>query len=137
MRGAVRRLRHAHGGRPWPSRLPSAPAAAGASLGGPAAGGPTAGRSATAPTVTGPAADDGADGAASDPLPGLLATLRAVTTRYVCRMRGDGARPEQMLVRVKACVREAMAAEGWHDPEAVQALTAAVVGWSIAAYYDR
>lgn len=52
-------------------------------------------------------------------------------------MRGDGARPEQMLVRVKVCVREALSAEGWHDPTSAQALVSTVVAWSIAAYYDR
>ena len=76
-------------------------------------------------------------GAAPDPLVGLLAQLRAVTTRYVCGLRADGARPEQMLVQVKTFVREAMAAEGWADPEAVRALTAEVVRLSIAAYYDE
>lgn len=69
-------------------------------------------------------------------LPELLVELRAVTTRYVGGLRAEGARPEQMLVRVKAFVREAMAAEGWHDPEAARALTAHVVDWSIAAYYE-
>lgn len=93
---------------------------------------------AVAPERAGPGASASAAAEpAGDPLVGLLAQLRAVTTRYVCRMRGDGMRPEQMLVRVKACVREAMAADGWHDPQALRALTAAAVAWSIAAYYDR
>ena len=74
---------------------------------------------------------------ASDPLVRLLAELRAVTTRYVVGLRADGAPPEQMLVRVKAMVREALAAEGWHDPESTRSLIDAVVGWSIDAYYDR
>ncbi|GLC26971.1 hypothetical protein [Roseisolibacter agri] len=77
------------------------------------------------------------EGAASDPLVGLLAELRAVTTRFVVRLRADGAPPEQMLVRVKAMVRDALAAEGWRDPECMRELTDAVVGWSIDAYYDR
>ena len=135
MRGAVRRLRREHTRRARPVR-PSAPLAAGT----PALA--TWLARASAPESAGAGdgeveADAGTDGADSDPLVGLLETLRAVTTRYVCRMRGAGARPEQMLVRVKACVREAMDAEGWHDPEAAQMLTAAVVTWSIAAYYDR
>ncbi len=75
--------------------------------------------------------------AASDPLVGLLAQLRALTAQYVYRMRAEGARPEQTLVRVKACVRDAMAAERWHDAEALWALTDQVVTWSIDAYYDR
>ena len=74
--------------------------------------------------------------AASDPLVGLLAQLRAVTTRYVYALRAQGARPEQMVVRVKAFVRESMGAEGWSDPEATRVLTAEVVRWSIDAYYD-
>ncbi|HEY0776999.1 MAG TPA: hypothetical protein VGD56_03440 [Gemmatirosa sp.] len=76
-------------------------------------------------------------GVAFDPVPGLLAQLRAATTVYVCGLQATGARPEQMLVRVKALVRDAMAAEGWHDVEATDALVAHVVRWSIAAYYDR
>lgn len=120
VRSAVGRLRREHARLAWPARTSTAswlarsPAASGA-----------------APAASAP------DGRQADPLVGLLATLRAVTTRYVCRMRAEGARPEQMLVRVKACVRDAMTAEGWEDPEAVQAVTAAVVTWSIAAYYDR
>lgn len=74
---------------------------------------------------------------ASDPLVRLLAELRAVTTRYVVGLRAEGAPPEQMLVRVKAMVRAALAAEGWRDPESTRSLTDAVVGWSIDAYYDR
>jgi hypothetical protein len=42
-----------------------------------------------------------------------------------------------MLVCVKALVRDALSAEGWCDPDATQSLTAAVVGWSIDAYYHR
>lgn len=74
---------------------------------------------------------------APDPhLAGLLAQLRAVTTRYVCGLRAAGVRPEQMLVQVKAFVRDAMTADGWLDPAATRALTAEVVRWSIVAYYD-
>lgn len=78
-------------------------------------------------------------GEAGHPAPSgdVLADLHAATARYVRTLRDEGARPEQMLVRVKACVRDAMEAERWQDPDAVQALTAEVVGWSIAAYYDR
>ena len=75
------------------------------------------------------------DGAA-DPLVALLAQLRAVTTRYVYALRAQGARPEQMLVRIKAFVRDSMRAEEWSDPEATRVLTAEVVRWSIDAYYD-
>lgn len=89
-----------------------------------------------APTVAAASPTAPSLDAAPDLLVGLLAQLRAVTTRSVRRMRAAGARPEQMLVRVKACVREALAAEGWHDVEAVQVITAHVVSWSIAAYYD-
>jgi hypothetical protein len=74
---------------------------------------------------------------ASDPLVELREQLHALTTRAVCRVRAEGVGPEQMLVRVKACVRELLAAEGWHDPQVRQVLTAHVVGWSIDAYYDR
>lgn len=83
-----------------------------------------------------PAGAPAADGT-PDRLGGLLTELRAATTQYVCAVRSEGARPEQMLVGVKAFVREAMVAEGWPDRDAVQAITAEVVGWSIAAYYDR
>lgn len=84
-----------------------------------------------------PAAVPSTGAAESDPLVGHLAQLRAVTTQFVCGLRADGARPEQMLPRVKTLVREAMSAEGWHDPEAARALTEHVVRWSIDAYYDR
>ena len=77
----------------------------------------------------------GADG--SDPLVRELAQLRAAVTRHVCGLRAQGMSPEQMLVQVKALVREGMAGEGWHDLSAVQLLTSHVVAWSIAAYYDR
>ena len=91
----------------------------------------------TAPVLAGAAASESAsqDGV-PDPLVGLLGQLRAVTARYVCALRSGGARPEQMLVQVKAFVREAMTAEGWTDPDATQAITAEVVRWSITAYYD-
>jgi len=81
--------------------------------------------------------DNGADPVDGDRLVGLLALLRAETTRYVCALRAEGARPEQMLVQVKAFVHQAMVAEAWFDPEATRALTAEVVRWSIDAYYDR
>lgn len=74
---------------------------------------------------------------ASDPLVGLLAQMRAVTTQYVCALRADGVPVERMLPGVKALVREAMRAERWHDDHAAQVLTVLVVEWSIAAYYDR
>ncbi len=96
----------------------------------------TAAAAGTTPAAEAPAAECPAE-AARDPLVGLLAELRAVTTRYVRGLRAGGARPEQMLVQVKAFIQDAMAAEGWHDSEAAQALTAEVVGWSIAAYYDQ
>jgi hypothetical protein len=91
----------------------------------------------TRPAPAGPGASRG-DGPAdaSDPLVGLLAQLRAVTTRYVRGLRAGGARPEQMLVRVKELLNEAMTSDGWRDPAAATALTAEVVRWSIAAYYD-
>lgn len=97
------------------------------------------GRSARARPAPGDfaAAADGLAPPAGDPLAEALAQFRAATACYACALRSEGARPEQMLVRVKAFVREAMAAEGWSDYEAVQALTAEAVGWSIAAYYDR
>ena len=111
---AVRSLHEATGRRAWATR-------------------PLSSAQALLTTPTAPSArEDGAD-----PLVGLLAQLREAVTRYVCQLRADGARPEQMLVRVKALVREAMAAEGWHDPAAVQTLTAEAVRWSIDAFYDR
>jgi hypothetical protein len=73
----------------------------------------------------------------TDPLVALLATLRASTTRFARGLRADGVPEEQVVVRVEAFVREAMAAEGWQDPGAVEALTSAVVGWSIAACHGR
>ena len=136
VRGAVRRLRREHARQAVPVQPRAALVAEAPALA-------TWLARTSAPESAGTVHDGtvhdgaGADGTLPDALVGLLGTLRAVTTRYVCRMRGAGARPEQMLVRVKACVREAMDAEGWYDPEAVQVLTAAVVTWSIAAYYDR
>jgi hypothetical protein len=81
--------------------------------------------------------DEGLADAVSASLVGPLAQLRDATTRYVVALRADGAPPERMLVCVKALVRDALSAEGWCDPDATQSLTAAVVGWSIDAYYDR
>ena len=42
-----------------------------------------------------------------------------------------------MLVRVKDLVRDALTDEGWFDRTATRPLTAAVVVWSIDAYYGR
>lgn len=89
-----------------------------------------------APTAPACAGEPGAADARADALRGLLAQLQAVTTRYVGTLRSRGARPEQMLRRVKALVREAMPAQEWLDPAAQRALTDAVVRWSIAAYHE-
>jgi hypothetical protein len=108
---AVRSLQTVAGRRAWPARaLPTTPA----------------------PPVLPDAARD-----EDDPLVGLLAQLRGAITRYVFQLRAEGARPEQVLVQVKAHVREAMVAERWLDPRATKTLTGAVVRWSIDAYYDR
>lgn len=72
----------------------------------------------------------------SERLAELLAELRAMTARYTCCLRADGARPERMLPQVKHLVREAMQAEAWGNPAAEDALMAQVVRWSIEAYYD-
>jgi len=77
------------------------------------------------------------DDAARDTVVGLLAQLRAIITRHVCRMRAEGAWPEQVLVVMKTVLREAMTAERWNEPRILEALTARIVDWSIAAYYDR
>lgn len=90
----------------------------------------------SADTAAHAAASDAAYDATCDPLVALLTQLRAATTRYVLELRAEGARPEQMLVQVKAFVREAMSVDRWTDPEATRALTEEVVRWSIAAYYD-
>ena len=83
------------------------------------------------------AAEDTVKNAASDSVVGLLAQLRAIVTRNVCRLRAEGARPEQVLVQVKTWLREAITAERWNEPRILEALNARVVDWSIAAYYDR
>lgn len=75
--------------------------------------------------------------AASDPIAGLLAQLRAAIERYVYELRAEGAPPERMLVRVKAFVRETMSTDGWTDPEATHELTQIAVRWSIDAYYSQ
>jgi hypothetical protein len=80
-----------------------------------------------------PEAPPGDVGAA---LEGLLARLHVATHRYVRALRADGARPEQVVLQVRAFVRDALAAEGW-DGGAARALTSRIVGWSIDAYYDR
>lgn len=85
-----------------------------------------------APTPAAPAAGD----VACSALAGCLAELRAVTAHYVCGLRAEGVRPEQMLPRVKALVRDALVAERWRDPEPTEALMAHVVRWSIEAYFD-
>jgi len=81
--------------------------------------------------------DDTVKDAATESVVGLLAQLRAIVTRNVCRMRAEGAWPEQVLVQVKTWLREAMTAERWNEPRILEALNARVVDWSIAAYYDR
>lgn len=135
--GAIRAVAGARGGAVWPSdpeaahSFPSAVPMPSRVAATPLA--ESVERAATGTLQHSVAAED----LAADPITGLLAQLRAATTVYVCRLRSDGARPEQMLVGVKALVREAMVADGWYDPEATQALLAHVVRWSIAAYYDR
>lgn len=78
-----------------------------------------------------------AEDSGGDPFVELLVRLQDATTRYVVELRAEGTPPEQMLVRVKSLVRDALSVEGWSDPEATRSLTAAVVGWSIDTYYDR
>jgi hypothetical protein len=95
---------------------------------------PASGRTPALPDATAAGENDPLD--LSDPVVALLAQLRTVMTRYVRGLRATGARPEQMLVQVKGFVRDAMTADGWRDPEAARVLTAEVVRWSIAAYYD-
>lgn len=75
--------------------------------------------------------------AASDRLVALLGQLRLATIRYVVELRADGESPEHMLVRVKDLVRDVLTDEGWFDRTATRPLTAAVVVWSIDAYYGR
>lgn len=131
VRRTVHDLRAAAAGRAWASRFGRGSAAR------PAFGSVSANGALPAAPAGGPTAAESLDPLAGDPLSEALAQFHQATTRYVCELRAGGARPEQMLVRVKAFVREAMAAEGWTDPEAVQALTAQAVTWSINAYYDR
>lgn len=73
----------------------------------------------------------------ADALTGLLAELRAGTTVQVCALRARGVPPERVLCEVKTSFRDAMAAEGWGDPRAMEPLMRRVVRWSIEAYYDR
>lgn len=67
----------------------------------------------------------------------LLAELRAGTTVQVCALRARGEPPERVLRHVKSMIRNALSAEGWRDPLAVEPLLRRVVQWSIEAYYDR
>ena len=64
----------------------------------------------------------------------LLAHLRSAVTRYTHERRDAGAPVERVVPEVKGLVREATACERWCDP--ADTLTAQVVRWAIAAYYD-